>query len=97
MRPATISTSARLAVLGLCAAQFMLILDVVIINVALPSIRSDLGVPDSRVQLVGIAYTVTFGSLLIVFGRAGDILGRRRVLLAGLVLFVLASVAAGAA
>lgn len=97
MRPATITTTARWAVLGLCAAQFVLILDVVIINVALPSIRADLVIPDSRLQLVGIAYTVTFGSLLIVFGRAGDILGRRRVLLTGLIVFVAASVAAGAA
>ncbi|MEJ3652581.1 MFS transporter [Actinomycetes bacterium KLBMP 9759] len=73
----------------------MLILDVVIINVAVPSIRADLGVPDTRVHLVGITYTLTFGSLLIVCGRLGDLLGRRRMLLAGLALFVLASVLAG--
>jgi EmrB/QacA subfamily drug resistance transporter len=96
-RPATISRTAQLAVLALCAAQFMLILDVVIINVAIPSIRGDLTMLDTRVQLIGIAYTVTFGSLLIVCGRAGDLIGRRRVLLAGLVLFIAASVAAGAA
>lgn len=88
---------ARWAVPALCAAQFLLIVDVVIVTVALPSIRGDLGVPDSRVQLVGVAYTVTFGSLLIVSGRLGDILGRRRVLLTGLAAFVLASVAAGLA
>src|SRR5687767_2668780 len=96
-RPATISRTARLAVLALCAAQFMLILDVVIINVAVPSIRRDLAMPDTRVQLLGIAYTVTFGSLLVVCGRAGDLIGRRRMLLAGLVLFIVASVAAGVA
>lgn len=93
----TLPRTARSAVFALCAAQFMLILDVVIINVAVPSIRADLGVPDSRVHLVGITYTLTFGSLLIVCGRAGDLLGRRRLLLAGLGVFVLASVLAGAA
>jgi EmrB/QacA subfamily drug resistance transporter len=88
---------ARWTVIALCAAQFMLILDVVIINVAVPSIRRDLGLLDSRVQLTAAAYTVTFGSLLIVCGRAGDILGRRRLLLAGLTVFVVASLVAGAA
>lgn len=97
MRPATISPRGRLAVLALCAAQFMLILDVVIINVAIPSIRSDLALPETRVPLIGIAYTVTFGSLLIVGGRAGDVLGRRRTLLVGLAVFVAASVVAGSA
>jgi EmrB/QacA subfamily drug resistance transporter len=81
----------------LCAAQFMLILDVVVVNVALPSIRTDLVIPDSRLSLVGIAYTLTFGSLLIVAGRAGDLFGRRRLLLAGLVLFSVASLATGTA
>ncbi|MFC0534162.1 MFS transporter [Phytohabitans kaempferiae] len=88
---------ARWTVTALCAAQFMLILDVVIINVAVPSIRADLGLRDSRVQLTAAAYTVTFGSLLIVSGRAGDLLGRRRMLLAGLTVFVAASILAGAA
>jgi EmrB/QacA subfamily drug resistance transporter len=88
---------ARWTVIALCAAQFMLILDVVIINVAVPSIRHDLGLLDSRVQLTAAAYTVTFGSLLIVCGRAGDILGRRRMLLGGLTVFVVASLVAGAA
>jgi EmrB/QacA subfamily drug resistance transporter len=91
------SPRARWTVIALCAAQFMLILDVVIINVAVPSIRHDLGLLDSRVQLTAAAYTVTFGSLLIVCGRAGDLLGRRRMLLAGLTAFVAASVVAGAA
>ena len=88
---------ARWTVIALCAAQFMLILDVVIINVAVPAIRDDLGLLDSRVQLTAAAYTVTFGSLLIVCGRAGDLLGRRQLLLAGLSVFVVASVIAGAA
>ncbi|MCO1657966.1 MFS transporter, partial [Pseudonocardia humida] len=88
---------ARWAVLALCAAQFVLIVDVVIVTVALPSIRRDLVIPDARLSLVGVAYTVTFGSLLIVLGRVGDVLGRRAVLLAGMVVFTLASAAAAAA
>lgn len=84
-------------VIALCAAQFMLILDVVIINVAVPSIRQDLGLLDSRIQLTATAYTITFGSLLIISGRVGDLLGRKRLLLTGLTFFVAASLGAGAA
>jgi EmrB/QacA subfamily drug resistance transporter len=84
-------------VFALCAAQFMLILDVVIINVAVPSIRRDLGLLDARVQLTATAYTIAFGSLLIISGRAGDLFGRRRMLLTGLSVFVAASLLAGAA
>jgi EmrB/QacA subfamily drug resistance transporter len=81
----------------LCAAQFMLIVDVVVVNVALPAMRRGLGIPDGQLQLAGIAYTLTFGSLLIVAGRVGDLLGRRRVFLAGLTLFTLASAMTGGA
>jgi EmrB/QacA subfamily drug resistance transporter len=88
---------ARWTVFALCAAQFMLILDVVIINVAVPSIRRDLGLLDARVQLTATAYTIAFGSLLIISGRAGDLFGRRRILLTGLSVFVAASLLAGAA
>ena len=89
--------SGRVVVAALCGAQFMLILDVVVIYVALPSISRDLAIAGTMTHLVGVAYTVTFGSLLVVFGRAGDLLGRRRVLLVGLGLFVAASLAAGLA
>lgn len=75
----------------------MLIVDVVVVNVALPSIRADLAVADSRLQLVSVAYTLTFGSLLIVFGRAGDLYGRRRLFLTGLTIFTAASLATGLA
>ena len=75
----------------------MLIVDVVIVNVALPSIRDSLDVPDARLQLTGIAYTLTFGSLLIVAARAGDRFGHRRLLVAGMTLFTVASVLTGAA
>ena len=81
----------------LCAAQFMLIVDVVVVNVALPTMRSALAIPDAHLPLTAVAYTVTFGSLLIAAGRAGDAWGRRRMFLAGVVLFTLASLATGLA
>ncbi len=77
----------------LCAAQFVLIIDVVIVNVAVPAIQADLGIPSRSLQLTGVAYTVTFGSLLILAGRLGDLYGRRRLLVAGLALFTAASLA----
>ncbi len=92
------SRVARRTVLSiLCVAQFMLIVDVVVVNVALPSIRADLDIADSRLQLVAVGYTLTFGSLLILFGRMGDLFGRRRLFLAGLAVFTLASLATGLA
>jgi EmrB/QacA subfamily drug resistance transporter len=81
----------------LCAAQLLLIVDVVVVNVALPAIKLGLGVPDGQLQLASVAYTVTFGSLLIVAGRLGDAYGRRRLFLAGLAVFTVASVLTGAA
>lgn len=87
----------RLILVLLCAAQFMLIVDVVVVNVALPSIRADLALPDGRLALVSVGYTLTFGSLLIVFGRMGDLFGRRRLFLIGLALFTIASLATGLA
>jgi EmrB/QacA subfamily drug resistance transporter len=87
----------RMALATLCAAQFMLVLDVVVVNVAIPTIRDDLGIAHSQIQLTGICYTLTFGSLLVVAGRVGDLVGHRRLLLAGLAVFTAASVAAGAA
>lgn len=95
LAPAGRARSTALAVL--CLAQFMLIVDVVVVNVALPSIRDDLGLAASRLQLVGVAYTLTFGSLLITFGRAGDLFGRRRLFLAGVTVFTVASLATGLA
>lgn len=81
----------------LCAAQLLLIVDVVVVNVALPSIVRGLGITDSQVQLASVAYTLVFGSLLIVSGRLGDLLGRRRLLLGGVLLFTVASLLSGAA
>src|SRR4051812_25784245 len=78
-----------------CAAQFMVILDVSIVNVALPSIRRDLGFSATELQWVVNAYTLTFAGFLLLGGRAADLLGRRRVFVFGLVLFALASLAGG--
>src|SRR5271154_7287328 len=81
----------------ICAAQFVLQLDFSIVNVALPSIQHDLGLLASQLQWIVTGYALTFGSLLLLGGRAADLLGRRRLLMLGLVLFALASLAAGAA
>jgi EmrB/QacA subfamily drug resistance transporter len=74
-----------------CLAQFMVILDVSIVNVALPSIRSGLHFSTTGLQWVVNAYTITFGGFLMLGGRAADLLGRRRVFLAGTALFGIAS------
>ena len=78
-----------------CAAQFMVILDFAVVNVALPSMQADLGVDQSDLQWVVITYGLTFGGFLLLGGRAADLLGRRRVLVAGLTLFTAASLGAG--
>jgi EmrB/QacA subfamily drug resistance transporter len=80
------------AALGvLCSAQLMLIVDVVALNVALPSMQRSLDIPSGQLQFAGVAYTLTFGSLLVVAGRAGDLLGRRRLFRIGLAVFTVAS------
>jgi EmrB/QacA subfamily drug resistance transporter len=78
-----------------CLAQFMVILDVSIVNVALPSIRKDLGFTATDLQWVVNAYTLTFAGFLLLGGRAADLLGRRRVFVAGLLLFAFASLLGG--
>src|SRR5947209_2838356 len=78
-----------------CAAQFMVILDVSIVNVALPSIRRDLGFSAVDLQWVVNAYTLTFAGFLLLGGRASDLLGRRRVFVFGLLLFAGASLVGG--
>ncbi|HEY1315793.1 MAG TPA: MFS transporter [Gaiella sp.] len=84
-----------LAVVG--AAFFMTILDVAIVNVAIPSIQEDLDIAESTVQWVITAYAITFGGFLLLGGRMADLLGRRRIFIVGLVLFTLASLACGLA
>jgi EmrB/QacA subfamily drug resistance transporter len=83
------STNALLAVV--CLAQFMIILDVSIVNVALPSIRDGLRFSTTGLQWVVNAYTLTFAGLLMLGGRAADLLGRRRVFLGGTAMFALSS------
>jgi EmrB/QacA subfamily drug resistance transporter len=91
-------TRRRSFVLALCClAQFMVILDVSIVNVALPSIRGDLGFSATGLQWVVNAYTLAFGGFLLLGGRAADLLGRREVFAGGLLLFALASLAGGIA
>jgi MFS family permease len=89
MEEADMARSRERVALGLlCSAQLMLIVDVVALNVALPSLQRSLGIATSQLQLAGVAYTLTFGSLLVVAGRAGDLLGRRRLFQIGLTVFV---------
>src|SRR5436305_11709604 len=78
-----------------CLAQFMVILDVSVVNVALPAIRNAVHFSEQDLQWVVNAYTVTFAGFLLLGGRAADLLGRRRVFVSGLVLFALASLAGG--
>ena len=79
----------------LCAAQFVLQLDFSVVNVALPTIRTGLGFSASALQWIVTGYALTFGSLLLLGGRAGDLLGQRRVLLTGLAVFGAASLGCG--
>ena len=81
----------------LCAAQFMVILDATIVNVALPSIRRALHFGATDLQWVVTAYVLATGGLLLLGGRAADLLGRRRIFLAGLATFTAASLASGLA
>jgi EmrB/QacA subfamily drug resistance transporter len=80
-----------------CIAQFMVILDATIVNVALPSIQIDLEMSNSNLQWIVNAYALLFGGFLLLGGRAGDLMGRKRVFLAGVVLFTLASLLCGLA
>jgi EmrB/QacA subfamily drug resistance transporter len=86
-----------LALALLSAVQFMVVLDIAIVNVALPSIQVDLGFSQEDLQWVISAYALVFGGLLLLGGRSADLLGRRRVFLAGVVVFTLASLLAGLA
>ena len=80
-----------------CVAQFMVVLDVSIVNVALPSIGRELHYSATGLQWVVNAYVLTFAGFLLLGGRAADLFGRRRVFVAGLALFTVASLAGGAA
>src|SRR5690242_19299984 len=83
------------ALIVLCAGMLMIVLDQTIVNVALPSIQSDLGFSQSGLAWVVNAYLIAFGGLLLLAGRLGDLLGRKRIFLAGLALFTAASLLCG--
>ena len=80
-----------------CMAQFMVVLDATIVNVALPSIQSDLEMSDADLQWIVNAYTLVFGGFLLLGGRAGDLTGRKRIFLVGVVVFAVASLLNGLA
>src|SRR3978361_1753714 len=81
----------------LAIAQVVVVLDVQIVNVALPNIQSDLNFPPDDLQWVISAYTLIFGGFLLLGGRSADLIGRRRVFVLGLAVFLLSSLAAGLA
>src|ERR671938_2100282 len=86
-----------IALYVLCVGMLMIVLDATVTNVALPSIQSDLGFSQSALAWVVNAYLISFGGLLLLAGRLGDLLGRKRVFLAGLAVFSTASLLCGIA
>src|SRR5260370_15844371 len=86
-----------LALIVLCLGDLMIVLDTTIVNVALPSIRADLGFSQTSLAWVVNGYMLAFGGFLLLGGRLGDLFGHRRLFLAGVVLFTLASLACGLA
>jgi EmrB/QacA subfamily drug resistance transporter len=95
--PAQRPASTNFLLFVVCLAQFMVILDVSVVNIALPSMRDGLGFSTSGLQWVVNAYTITFAGFLMLGGRSADLLGRRRVFIAGTALFVLSSLACAVA
>src|SRR5262249_43451150 len=91
----TIDRRRWLALLVLCLGDLMIVLDTTIVNVALPSIRADLGFTETSLAWVVNAYLLTFGGFLLLGGRLGDLYGHRRLFLVGLVLFTSASLVCG--
>ena len=86
-----------LALVIVCLGDLMIVLDVTIVDVALPSIREDLGFTESSLAWVANAYLLTFGGFLLLGGRLGDLFGHRRLFLIGITLFTLASLGCGLA
>jgi len=91
------ATNAWVVLVLICLAQFMVVLDATIVNVALPSIQKDLHLTEGSLQWIVNAYTLVFGGFLLLGGRAGDLLGRKRLFLIGLVIFTGASLFDGLA
>src|SRR3954471_18477732 len=92
----TTDRSRWVALYVLCAGVLMIVLDVTVVNVALPSIQDDLGFSNSSLAWVVNAYLIAFGGLLLLAGRFGDLVGRRTVFLGGLAIFTMASLLCGA-
>src|SRR5918997_3289604 len=86
-----------LALLILCLGDLMIVLDVTIVGVALPSIREDLGFSEESLAWVVNAYLITFGGFLLLGGRFGDLFGHRRLFVVGIAFFTVASLACGLA
>ena len=86
-----------IALAVLCLGQLMMVLDATIVNVALPSIQRDLHFGQSNLTWVINGYLITFGGLLLLAGRMGDLVGRKKVFLTGLAVFTVASIACGLA
>ncbi|MFE7777257.1 MFS transporter [Streptomyces sp. NPDC057445] len=86
-----------IALLVIASCQLMVVLDITIVNIALPHIQTSLGFTTANLSWVVSAYTLTFGGLLLLGGRSGDILGRRRVFICGVLLFIVASLLGGLA
>src|SRR5689334_16591346 len=91
----TRATNPWIVLVLICLAQFMVVLDGTIVNVALPSIQTDLQLSESSLQWIINAYTLAFGGFLLLGGRLGDLLGRKRLFLVGLVIFTGASLLDG--
>src|SRR5436190_5463554 len=97
MAAETTDRSRWLALYVLCVGTLMIVLDGTVVNVALPSIQTDLGFTQSSLAWVVNAYLIAFGGLLLLAGRLGDLVSRRGVFLTGLAVFTLASAACGLA
>jgi EmrB/QacA subfamily drug resistance transporter len=97
VKPEAPGASRWLVLVLVCLAQFMVVLDATVVNVALPSIQSDLDFSAGNLQWVVNAYTLVFGGFLLLGGRAGDLLGRKRLFIAGVSVFTLASLLSGLA
>ncbi len=95
--PALTDRRRWIALCVLCTGMLMIVLDVTVVNVALPAIQDDLGFAQSSLAWVVNAYLIAFGGLLLLAGRLGDLIGRRTIFLSGLAVFTAASLACGAA
>ena len=100
--PSTTATTASdrrrwIALVVVCLGQLMSVLDTTVVNVALPSIQHDLNFTQSSLTWVINAYLISFGSFLLMAGRLGDLIGRKRVFLSGVLLFTAASAVCGLA